>query len=97
MRDRSEAFRHIDLVLDEKVKRLRELLKQVEEDISREQEKGVEDASEQLPHIPNPADVPREERSIRGIRANIHDVESWRERFFGIFDTYFIHWDEPKF
>lgn len=87
--DWSEAKRRIDLVFDEKLTRLRELLKQVEEEILRKQEKGVEDTIEQLPQIVDSDDVPIEERS-EDIKGHIYEVKRWRSHFFGTLLHYYV-------
>lgn len=82
--DCSEAKRHIGLILDEKLMRLRELLKQVVAVLSRQSEEGIENAREQRPQALRSDDVKRAARSIRPIAHNIHNVKYWRWRFFGL-------------
>lgn len=99
LHDRSEAKRQIDLVFNEKLIRLRELLKRLEEEVSQEQEKRVGNARKRTPQMYNFSNVLQEERSILGIRDNIDDVEEWRDWFFGPLLDLLVRlgWDEPNF
>lgn len=80
--DKSEAERQVSLIFDQKLAGLRARLKQVEEEGEQEQ------------RVPWPWEVPREEKSIRGVKANIDDLKYWTDRIGAVLDWEFLGFNE---